>query len=319
MKVKSANKLRRRLRLALSTLFLFGVIWSAATLIEWRLGKRLFPWSAYQSCGDKNPSSLPSTVKVGFYEEFPVPWRLDKLKQLDFPVKLAVAAPNLAAFQKLRNEIQQNYPQVREVYFWPLLSPEEGYYPGSWSDPGAVERVALEAKNEPVLWDLELPRDQIFLSIGNWWRNRIIIDQWLKQHKEPVHIWRSNRTMGLDPLFLRLVAMHFDPADYPSVSLHLDLYMTGYAMSDEELERIVRCGVERYHERFIPSLGVLNDGEGPDSIFVQPETLKRNLRVVRDSGASEVWLFGLNGVNSDLASMLHETLPLEKIPTESTK
>ncbi len=288
------------------------LIWFAASIVEWRLGTRLFPWSAYQFCGSQPPVSLPTTVQVGLYEEFPVPWRLDKLKLVDFPVKLAVAASSRADFLKLRDDILKTYPQVKTVYFWPVLSADEGYYPGSWSDPDAVERVAHETDGLPVLWDLEMPRNQIALSFQNWGRNRTFVDQWLKQRQEPVHIWRSNRTMGLDPLFLRIAAMHFDPLDYPQVSLHLDLYMSGAGMSDDELTRILRCGVERYHERFIPSLGVLNDGEGPASVFVPQDTLRRNLKLAQDSGVQEVWLFGLNGLNSDIISMLHETLPLPR-------
>ncbi len=244
---------------------------------------------------------------------------MEKLRLVDFPVKLAVAASSRQEFLQLRSQIQQTYPQVREVYFWPLLTPEEGYYPGAWSDPGAVARVAQAAEGEPVLWDLELPRGQLGLSLSNWWRNRTFLDQWLKQRQEPVHIWRSNRTMGLDPLFLRLAAMHFDPLDYPAVSLHLDLYMTGSGLTDETVTRILRCGVERYQERFIPSLGVLNDGEGPASVFVPSDTLRRNLRLVRDSGVKEVWLFGSNGLDSDTVKLLHETLPLEKFPPSESQ
>jgi hypothetical protein len=123
--------------------------------------------------------------------------------------------------------------------------------------------------------------------------------------------------MGLDPLFLRMVAMHFDPLMYPSVSLHLDMYMMGAGLDERETTRILRCGVERYGEKFIPSLGVLNDGEGDAGYFMSPETLRRNLRLAREAGAHEIWLFGSNGMNGKVISMLHEILPLEKLPSTS--
>jgi hypothetical protein len=292
---------------------LLVLVWIAASIWEWRTGQRIFPWSAYQFCGSQNPEWLPATVTVGLYEEFPVPWRLEKLRQVDFPVKLAVAATSREEFVKLRADILQAYPQVREVYFWPLLPQDEGYYPGTWSEPQGVERLAQASDGVPVLWDLELPRNQLQLSFQNWWHNRVFLSEWLRRRKQPVHIWRSNTSMGLDPLFLRLAAMHFDPLTYPAVSLHLDLYMTGSGMPEEQLSRILRCGVERYHERFIPSLGVLDDGEGSPSLFVPPETLRRNLQLVRESGVQEVWLFGANGLNSEYMSIVHETLPLEKL------
>jgi len=95
------------------------------------------------------------------------------------------------------------------------------------------------------------------------------------------------------------------------VSLHLDLYMRGSGIPDEQMYRILRCGVERYNNRFIPSLGVLDDGEGPEDIFVPVETLRRNLELARKAGVTEVWLFGVNGLNEEYLSALKESLPLE--------
>jgi hypothetical protein len=106
--------------------------------------------------------------------------------------------------------------------------------------------------------------------------------------------------------------MHFDPLDYSQVSLHLDLYNTATSRSDEQMARIMRCGVERYGARFIPALGVLNDGAGRPEQFVPPETLRRDLQLARTAGVSELWLFGVNGLNADTVTMLRQTLPLER-------
>jgi hypothetical protein len=38
------------------------------------------------------------------------------------------------------------------------------------------------------------------------------------------------------------------------------------------MARVLRCGVKRYGERFFPSLGVLNDRQGPASIFALTTT-----------------------------------------------
>jgi hypothetical protein len=250
-------------------------------------------------------------VQIGLYEEFPVPWRLNKLEKVDFPVKLALAAPSRTEFISLRDGVLSAYPQVQEVYFWPLLTLEEGYYPGSWSNADAVERIAHEAEGLPVLWDLEIPRGQLGLSVGDWLRNTNFLTQWFGEREEPAAIWRSHAGMGLDPQFLRLVGMHFDPLDYPEVSLHLDLYMRGEGASNEVLTQILRCGVERYGARFIPSLGVLNDSEGDPSIFIPLETFRRVLTLVRQSGVSEIWLFGVNGLNEEYLSILREIMPLQ--------
>ena len=292
---------------------MIGLAWAGLSVQEMLTGQRLLPGSAYASCGNSKPTLLPAVVRVGLYEEFPVPWRLDKLKQVDFQVTLAIAATSRADYIKLRESILQTYPSVRETFFWPVLAPSEGYYPGSWSEADGLQRVAAEAEGLPVLWDLELPLETFNSSLENWWRNRTFLDSWLSQRTEPVHIWRSHTSMGLDPLFLRLIAMHFDPLDYPAVTLHLNLYTTGSGLPSDELARILRCGVEKYGERFIPAFGSLNDGEGPEEIFVPPDTLRRDLQLAREAGVSEVWLFGVNGLNKDYLSAIRETLPLESL------
>jgi hypothetical protein len=78
------------------------------------------------------------------------------------------------------------------------------------------------------------------------------------------------------------------------------------------VRRITRCGIRHYGERFIPSLGVLNDQEGPAEIFITPEDFRRNLQIVREEGAAEVWIFSANGLNPEYLQALHDILPLEK-------
>jgi hypothetical protein len=261
------------------------------------------------------PSTVPATVHVGLYEEFPNPWRLAKLEQVDFPVSLAVAAPTRDAFLKVRESIQRDYPQVRTVFFWPLLRAEEGYYPGPFSNPEAVRRVMLEATEVPVLWDLEVPPGMKHLSwpLRSIPQNRTATAAWLRARTQPVHIWRSYAFLGLNPWLLRAVGLHYDPLEYPAVSLHLDLYTTGTGQPEQGLQRLMREGVVTYGARFIPALGVLNDGEGSPAQFIPPETLRRNLRIARTAGVREVWLFGVNGLNAEYLQVVREELPLESM------
>lgn len=289
------------------------LLWAAASILEWGTGRRVLPWNPYGSCGESQPAELPETVRVGLYEEFPAPWRLERLRYIDFPVDLAVAAPSREEFLAVREMIRWTFPQVREVYFWPLLKEEEGYYPGTWSDAAAVRRAAREAEGLATLWDLEMPPGLKHPSIRSWPENRAFIDQWLRERKEPVHLWRSHASMGLDPLFLRMAGMHFDPLDYPNVWLHLDLYEKGDGMPTAQMARMLRCGVERYGERFIPALGVLDDGHPAPGQFIHFETLRRDLQLARAAGASQVWLFSVNGLTPSVVQMLHETLPLEGV------
>lgn len=290
----------RRASVAIAGLLvLIGLLWLGAV-----------PWTTYAACGGGTPASLPSSVRVGLYEEFPTPARLDRLRHLDFPVSLAVAAASRADFLRFRDTIRQTYPQVRDFFFWPLLTPAQGYYPGTWSDAAAVQRAANDADGLPVLWDLELPRNLAVHSPRDWLRNREFLDRWLRQRTQPTHVWRSLTAMGLDTALLRLSALHFDPRDYPRLSLQLDLYATGAGLPDPLLRRVLRCAVERYAGRFVASFGALNDGEGNPDAFVPPATLRRYLRAARDTGVAEVWLFGVNGLSDDVVRAVREALPM---------
>ncbi len=275
-----------------------------------------FPYRAYLTCGSSQPATLPATVRVGLYEEFPAQERLAKLQQVDFPVSLAVTASSRQAFLQLREQILDGYPAVQEVYFWPVLTEEAGYYAGPLAQGHALQTAAAEADGLPTLWDLELPRAPASPAWGDWLNNRAFIDTWLAGRTAPTHVWRSAAFMGLDSRLLRAAGLHYDPLDYDQVWLHLDLYTNGSGLPADLMATILRCGVERYGDRFIPAFGVLNDGVGAPEIYVPAATLERDLVLARAAGVSEVWLFGVNGLNAEYLAALHAALPLETFGTE---
>jgi hypothetical protein len=245
------------------------VFWLYASVREMIWGERLLAWwDPYAFCGNSEPVSLPATVRIGLYEEFPVPWRLDKLARIDFPVTVALAAPSVAEFEVVREQVQTAYPQVKEIFYWPLLSKEEGYYPGPFSQADAVERVTAGSEDLPVLWDWELPLGIPNVNLQNWWQVHTFTNNWLNSRTPPTHIWRSHASMGLDPLFLRLIGMHYDPRDYENLYFHINMYTVGDGAPPDDVYRILRCGVETYGDRFIPDFGSLDDGEGPVEIFL---------------------------------------------------
>lgn len=270
-----------------------------------------FPYRAYLTCGASQPATLPATVRIGLYEEFPAAERLAKLNLVDFPVTVAVTAASREAFLQLRDQLLDGYPAVQEVFFWPLLSPEAGYYPGPLAEHRALKAAAEAAEGLPTLWDVELPRAPARPAWDDWQRNRAFTGGWLASRTAPAHVWRSGAFLGLDPWLLRTTGLHYDPLDYGQVWLHLDLYTTGDGLPADLVATILRCGVERYGDRFIPAFGVLNDGVGEPEIYVPAETLERDLVLARAAGVSEVWLFGVNGLNAEYLAAVHRALPVE--------
>jgi hypothetical protein len=275
-----------------------------------------FPYRPYLACGGSQPAMLPATVRVGLYEEFPAADRLAKLQQVNFPVSVAVTASSRAAFLELRDQLLDGYPAVREVYFWPLLPVESGYYPGPLAERDALRQAAEETEGLATLWDVELPRAPARPAVGDWLDNRDYVGQWLARRTAPTHVWRSAAFLGLNPALLRLTGLHYDPLDYSQVWLHLDLYTSGDGLPADLMATILRCGVERYGDRFIPAFGVLNDGVGAPEIYLPAETLERDLVLARAAGVSEVWIFGVNGLNEEYLAAMQAALPLEVFGAE---
>ncbi len=266
-----------------------------------------WPYSSYVWCGWSPAATRPTAMRIGLYEEFPTPERLAKLAQVDFPVAVALAAESWAAFETIRDSLRDN-PYVETIYYWPTLTPAEGYYPGPWSAGAALRRVAAEIPADaPVLWDLELPRWNAGWAPGDWLGNRAFIDAWWRAHGGTVAVWRSFTFLGLDSPILRLAGLNVEASAYPNVRLHLDMYASGAGWPAGLVARVLRCGVERYGGRFVPNFGSLDDGLGSGP-FVSAEAVARDLRLAREAGVSEVWLFGVNGLNAEYLAAVRAAL-----------
>jgi hypothetical protein len=72
-------RFHRLLMRAMSIAVGLSVAWGIACIYEWGTGSRVLPWDPYAGCGATQPAELPTTMRVGLYEEFPAPWRLERL------------------------------------------------------------------------------------------------------------------------------------------------------------------------------------------------------------------------------------------------
>ncbi len=268
--------------------------------------KQLTPFDPWANCGN-TVAVNPSKTRVGVYDENPDFRFWGKLREAEFIDSIAVAARTREEFLYYQSEIKKVAPNVK-VKFWALLPTGEGYFPGPFSDRKGVKRLISEVGELPVVWDSELPYNWNSFSPVNWYENKDLVDKWLKKRKERVDVWRSYDIMGPDPLFLRWAALHVDPNEYPNVYLHLDLYATGKGFSNERLMQILRCGVEKYGDKFIPSFGMLSTGKKSPETYITMDTLKRYLKIAQKAGVSEVWLHSLEGLNSETIAAIRESL-----------
>jgi hypothetical protein len=301
---KTLTPWQRSLQACLLALAVSG-LWSGTQIYEMATDTRLIPTDPYAQCGDSTPERLV-TPAIGIYDENPDFNLWNKLEEAKFVDSIAVAAKTEEEYLYYKNEINTTHPHI-DVKFWALLSLDEGYYPGPWSDHKAVERIIQEVGNHPVLWDSEMPFKGKSFSFINWYKNKTIIHTWLLDREERVDVWRAHETMGLNPLFLRLTAIHSDPNEYPNTYMHLELSTTGEGLPDERIYKVLRCGVEEYGEKFVPSFGMLNDLKENESLYIPLDTLKRYLVAAQNAGVSEVWLFSLRGLSTETIDMINQT------------
>src|SRR3989338_5074339 len=120
-------------------------------------------------------------MNIGFFEEFPTRKNLDKLKLIDFPIELYVAAESLNEFNRIKRGIKN-----KDAVYWPILKKEEGYWMSPFARRAALERVINELRKSKerirVLWDCELPFEKglMIRELHNFIRNRMLIRGFIK-------------------------------------------------------------------------------------------------------------------------------------------
>src|SRR3989344_1642146 len=94
---------------------------------------------------------------ISFFEEFPSDESFEKLKLIDFPTKLYIAA----------------------------ISIKEGYYFSPWVRTRILERFFKNINNEPIMLDFELPRNRklILTQSFSFFKNRHLIRKFIKENK----------------------------------------------------------------------------------------------------------------------------------------
>lgn len=86
------------------------------------------------------------------YEEFPNDENLSKIELINFPINLVIAVPNIVKFNQIKRQLKE-YPQVKDVGYWPTLQTSEGYWMSPFSKREGLERVIgeLEERTKEVI------------------------------------------------------------------------------------------------------------------------------------------------------------------------
>ena len=235
-------------------------------------------------------------MQVSFFEEFPTEENLKKLKLINWPTKLYIAAPSLKEFLKIKKSIKNK--KVKECIYWPLLSKKEGYWISPFSKSKALWRIFMELKNKriPVMLDLELPKKKsLYLSPWKFGNNKHLISNFIAGYKGPVYLAEYYPDGQWKRMMLRLWGL-----DYPNrkVKVIKMLYHSMHRFSNKFLEKEFTEGVKTWGNNYSVALGIIATGVTGKEPVLSMEQLKRDLALAKNSGVKESIIFRLGGLQN---------------------
>jgi len=230
-------------------------------------------------------------MKIDFYEEFPTDENLKKLKLIDFPTRIFVAAKSLDEFKKLEKRIKKINKKV-ECAYWPII--RNSYWISPFSNTKDLIDLfkELEACDNHLLIDLEFPlnKKMIFKNLFSWRKNKKIIRRFLEKNK--ARVTTAQFPSPLISWFIRLVGLDYD------VKVEKSLMWYSSIISKSINERIKRYLIRLKNKSdYSVSLGTIAFGVFGDEPILSPEDLERDLMFVKRAGFEKIVIFRLGGLN----------------------
>ena len=237
---------------------------------------------------------------ISFFEEFPTKENLSKIKLIDFPTKLYVAASSLKEFNNIKKSIKNRH--IKEIIYWPTLKRSEGYWISPFSKRSALKRVLNELKNTPVMLDLELPTRHnpgLYLTQSfNFFVNKALIKRFIKQYKSTIYAAEYFPEGKWKLFMLKVLGLH-----YENTKVIKMFYSSLHRFPTKFLKKELKTAKKR---DYLIGLGTISTGiHGTDPIITL-KTLKRDLNLAKKEKIKETIIFRLGGLNKNYKKILTE-------------
>lgn len=240
-------------------------------------------------------------MQVDFFEEFPTKRNLAKLKLINWPCIIYIAAPSLQEFRQLEKKAKTLNPKPKYGY-WPILKKREGYWLSPWSKREALIRIINELKQNKkslvLLWDWEMPllTPYLFLTQAkNKEKNKqLIYDFFKKAKKYKIELAFAEATPQIKSSFGdRRIIMSYS-SDFQIAPV-------------KTLKRKIKLG-KKFKNRLWIGLGCIDYGILRIEPKLSPKSLDRDLNIVKNSGINKVVIFRLGGLNKEHIRVLKKYL-----------
>lgn len=245
-------------------------------------------------------------MQINFFQEYHSERSLFKLKLINYSVKLYLGSANIRNFLKVKNSIEKNYKQVKQIIYWPLLNISEGYWLSAFAKTEAIQRVIKEIKytkeSFPVLWDAELPtlNKKLFIteSFKIFSNKKLIYKALLNQNpKHPLVVAQFPKS-GIKELFAQIGGVAFPFDNYHRLDM---LYTSMMKVNNkkEDLKKIIRKHKKKY-TNYSVGYGVIGK--------LDPSELERDLKIAKEEGIEEVVVYRLDGLDNNYLKVIKKYL-----------
>ena len=239
---------------------------------------------------------------ISFFEEFPTKENLNKVKLIDFPTKLYLAAPSLKEFNQIKKSIKNKH--IKEFVYWPILERNEGYWISPFSKRTALKRIfnELSESKVSVMLDLELPTTQkpsLYITQAiNFIVNKARIKRLVKTHKGKIYLAEYFPVGKTKLLLFKLIGIHYNNKKAIVIKM---FYSSLHSFSDNFLKEEFKTVNKK---DYIIGLGTISTGiHGTDPIITL-KTLKRDLILAKQAKIKEAVIFRLGGLNKNYKKII---------------
>lgn len=240
-------------------------------------------------------------MKVEFYEEFPSEENLKKLRLIKFSTKIFIAAKSIKEFQRFE-KIAKSYKKDLEVAYWPIIPHSYWISPFSNTKDLIETFKELEKIKNCILIDLELPLRNKWMILKNslsFFKNKKLIKKFMAKNCK--RITTAEYPLSILTFFSKIIGLNYDVKTEKSI-------MWYSSMISKFLNEKIKKNLQKLKnkENYSIRLGTIATGILGDEPILSPESLKKDLKFVKESGFNKVIIFRLEGLNKKYIKILNK-------------
>ncbi len=239
-------------------------------------------------------------MKIEFYEEFPNKENLKKLRFINFPTKIFIAAKSVKEFKECE-KIAKSYKKDLEAAYWPIIP--NSYWISLFSNTSDLIKTfrELEKIKNDILIDLEMPinKKMILKNFFCFFKNKKIIKKFMEKNKKRITTAQPVETIFSK--YLQIRGQDFNIKTEKS-------FMWYSSMLPDKINKIVKrkLSLVKDKQNYSISLGTIAHGVQGDESILSSGDLEKDLSFVKSCGFKKVIIFRLGGLNNNYIKVIEK-------------